>query len=114
MLLPMSPTDSMFLLGESREHPTHVGGLALFAPPEGADPRETAAMLDTALVRGAVAPLLRKRARRTLSSLGQWGWESDVEVDLGHHIRHNALPQPGRSEERRVGKECRSRWSPYH
>src|SRR3712207_9308243 len=29
-----------------------------------------------------------------------------------------ALPdrrvQPARSEERRVGKECRSRWSPYH
>src|SRR3712207_9272100 len=27
------------------------------------------------------------------------------------------LPAPdgsGRSEERRVGKECRSRWSPYH
>ena len=23
-------------------------------------------------------------------------------------------PQGGRSEERRVGKECRSRWSPYH
>ena len=26
----------------------------------------------------------------------------------------NGNPQPGRSEERRVGKECRSRWSPYH
>src|SRR5688572_31754661 len=26
-----------------------------------------------------------------------------------------AKPMPGlRSEERRVGKECRSRWSPYH
>ena len=24
------------------------------------------------------------------------------------------LPYPSRSEERRVGKECRSRWSPYH
>src|SRR3712207_6383806 len=24
------------------------------------------------------------------------------------------LPSGGRSEERRVGKECRSRWSPYH
>src|SRR5256886_6200759 len=24
------------------------------------------------------------------------------------------LTQEGRSEERRVGKECRSRWSPYH
>ena len=23
-------------------------------------------------------------------------------------------PMRGRSEERRVGKECRSRWSPYH
>ena len=23
-------------------------------------------------------------------------------------------PLPDRSEERRVGKECRSRWSPYH
>src|SRR2546429_4417436 len=28
----------------------------------------------------------------------------------------NRLPPtpPNRSEERRVGKECRSRWSPYH
>ena len=26
---------------------------------------------------------------------------------LAHHVA-------GRSEERRVGKECRSRWSPYH
>ena len=24
------------------------------------------------------------------------------------------LSLPARSEERRVGKECRSRWSPYH
>ena len=24
------------------------------------------------------------------------------------------LPEDGRSEERRIGKECRSRWSPYH
>ena len=35
------------------------------------------------------------------------------EEDL---IELTALCQilPGRSEERRVGKECRSRWSPYH
>src|SRR5258708_26591001 len=26
----------------------------------------------------------------------------------------HAVPQNHRSEERRVGKECRSRWSPYH
>src|SRR5260364_419255 len=28
--------------------------------------------------------------------------------------RSNPDPQMARSEERRVGKECRSRWSPYH
>ena len=28
-------------------------------------------------------------------------------------VRNNYF-QPARSEERRVGKECRSRWSPYH
>ena len=28
--------------------------------------------------------------------------------------RFNAIPIKLRSEERRVGKECRSRWSPYH
>ena len=28
----------------------------------------------------------------------------------GHFAGHHGL----RSEERRVGKECRSRWSPYH
>src|SRR2546425_688847 len=28
--------------------------------------------------------------------------------------RRDLLVQDDRSEERRVGKECRSRWSPYH
>ena len=27
---------------------------------------------------------------------------------------HIERPKQPRSEERRVGKECRSRWSPYH
>ena len=34
----ISPVDSMFLLGESREHPMHVAGLQLFEPPEDAGP----------------------------------------------------------------------------
>jgi len=32
---------------------------------------------------------------------------------IGHELTHGFDDQ-GRSEERRVGKECRSRWSPYH
>src|SRR5258706_2314294 len=30
------------------------------------------------------------------------------------HMALAGLPKGFRSEERRVGKECRSRWSPYH
>src|SRR2546430_625593 len=37
--------------------------------------------------------------------------ERDMKV-LGRPIRY--ITRDGRSEERRVGKECRSRWSPYH
>jgi diacylglycerol O-acyltransferase / wax synthase len=33
----MSPTDSLFLLGESRDQPMHVGGLQVFELPDGAD-----------------------------------------------------------------------------
>src|SRR3712207_3555606 len=36
-------------------------------------------------------------------------WEYEVEIEK----RRPAAEEP-RSEERRVGKECRSRWSPYH
>ena len=32
----------------------------------------------------------------------------------GQQVASNATPANTRSEERRVGKECRSRWSPYH
>src|SRR2546430_13648204 len=43
------------------------------------------------------------------------GWV-DIFVNNGHvYPQVDAIPNsPGRSEERRVGKECRSRWSPYH
>src|SRR2546425_4983132 len=33
---------------------------------------------------------------------------------LGVHLDIDARRPTPRSEERRVGKECRSRWSPYH
>ena len=36
------------------------------------------------------------------------------ESEIGAHARHFNAHSIGRSEERRVGKECRSRWSPYH
>ena len=42
--------------------------------------------------------------------LGGWGAQYPNELSGGMQQRMEQL----RSEERRVGKECRSRWSPYH
>src|SRR5258707_14385804 len=38
------------------------------------------------------------------------------EAQLGEQtfMKRRSSENLGRSEERRVGKECRSRWSPYH
>ena len=35
-------------------------------------------------------------------------------IMIGGEVQPSVLSCAGRSEERRVGKECRSRWSPYH
>src|SRR5256886_10006693 len=37
-----------------------------------------------------------------------------IVVDSAHGHSQGVLDTVARSEERRVGKECRSRWSPYH
>ena len=49
-----------------------------------------------------------------------WGWMAEargIEVDVlefGNGNTFDLEKVADRSEERRVGKECRSRWSPYH
>src|SRR3954453_12373664 len=95
----MSPTDSMFLIGESREQPMHVGSLQVFELPDGADADLLRVTLHDMLQQDDVAPLFRRRPYRSLTTLGQWGWTDDADVDLEHHVRHSALPQPGRIRE---------------
>ncbi|HJQ03211.1 MAG TPA: wax ester/triacylglycerol synthase family O-acyltransferase [Jatrophihabitans sp.] len=94
MLLPMTPTDSVFLTAETRQTPMHVGGLQLFQPPD--DFGDVHQMFSKLIAEQDVAPLFRKRARRSITTAGQWGWEPDEQFDLEHHVRHNALPRPGR------------------
>ena len=38
----------------------------------------------------------------------------DFKKAIEYHEGHLKIAKEVRSEERRVGKECRSRWSPYH
>ena len=39
---------------------------------------------------------------------------NSLDLNTYFFLVHYAFELKKRSEERRVGKECRSRWSPYH
>src|SRR2546426_3119507 len=58
----------------------------------------------------AVEACVRAYARKAGADEEVWGIAA-----LLHDFDYERWPnQEHRSEERRVGKECRSRWSPYH
>ena len=95
----MPPTDSMFLLAESREHPMHVGGLQLFELPDGAGPDIVTELIETFRATDNISPTFRKRPAEPVSSLGNTWWKYDDTIDYDHHIRHSAVPQPGRIRE---------------
>ncbi|MGB8406914.1 MAG: wax ester/triacylglycerol synthase family O-acyltransferase [Mycobacterium sp.] len=95
----ISPTDAMFLLGESREHPMHVGGLQLFTPPEGAGPEFVQEIYRDMLSHTHFNPTFRKRPARLLGGIATFGWSYDDEVDVDYHLRRSALPTPGRVRE---------------
>ena len=40
--------------------------------------------------------------------------EETIDFSFIYDVVEDSYSSDNRSEERRVGKECRSRWSPYH
>ncbi|RNL64215.1 wax ester/triacylglycerol synthase family O-acyltransferase [Nocardioides marmoriginsengisoli] len=99
MPTPIDPTSLGFLLAENRNQPMHVAGLQLFEKPADAGPHFARELYEAALDTEEIAPLFRKRPSRSISSLGQWVWTDDAEFDIEHHVRHSALPEPGRIRE---------------
>ena len=104
----VGPLDAMFLGGESREQPMHVGGLMLFELPEGAgrdhvfpeSSRDFVSRLYHEMVAAPeVNPVFARRVRNRPVDLGYWSWEQDDEIDLEYHVRLSALPRPGRYRE---------------
>jgi diacylglycerol O-acyltransferase len=95
----MDPTSTGFLFAENRNQPMHVGGLQLFHKPEGAGRDFVADLYDDMLAHDQPAPLFLKRPHRSLSTAGQWFWAEDEQFDLEYHVRHSALPKPGRIRE---------------
>ena len=96
---PMPPADSMFLIGETREHPMHVGGLQVFTPPDGAGPEFILETYEAMLACGDIQPTFRKHPAKTLGGFTNMAWEFDDEIDIEYHVRRSALPTPGRVRE---------------
>ena len=99
MVTPIDPTATAFLLAENRSMPMHVGALQLFEPPEGSGPDYARRMFEAMRDVAGIAPLFLKRPHRSLATAGQLVWVEDEQFDIEHHVRHSALPQPGRVRE---------------
>ncbi len=95
----MPVTDSMFLIAETREHPMHVGGLQLFELPEGAGPDYLNGVYRRLVESTHVHEVFLRKPVRALTSLGQWSWRQEDDIDLEYHVRFSALPRPGRVRE---------------
>ncbi|MCT7661123.1 WS/DGAT/MGAT family O-acyltransferase [Mycobacterium deserti] len=95
----ISPTDSMFLIGESREHPMHVAGLQLFEPPEGSGEDFVRDLHETIVKNDDFQPTFRKHPGRLLGGISNLAWAFDNDVDIDYHLRRSALPRPGRVRE---------------
>src|SRR3712207_9240501 len=91
------------LLGRAREDLTAPGGGEIFDP---LDPRLAAARAKQERT-GSFRGLLRVLR-------GQPGEAETFEAVVTVAGYVDGIGEDRRSEERRVGKECRSRWSPYH
>ena len=99
MVHPLEPTAAAFLMAENRRMPMHVGALQLFAKPEGAGRNFVHDLYGQFRESDDIAPLFLKHPVRSVRTGGQYVWREDDEFDIEYHVRHSALPKPGRVRE---------------
>jgi len=99
MVHPLDPTAAGFLMAENRRMPMHVGGLQLFTKPEGAGRSFVQDLYGQLKESEDIAPLFLKHPVRSVRTAGQWVWVEDDQFDIEYHVRHSALPKPGRVRE---------------
>lgn len=91
----MSPLDWLFLGVENEVSHMHLGSVAVFAGP-------SPSYEELGAVVAARLPALaryRQRVRSVPLDLGRPLWVTDPSFKLSYHVRHTALPRPGRDAE---------------
>ena len=98
----LAPADAMFVYGETREAPQHVGLLQRFTPPADAGHDHLRTTFETLRREVPVAaPWDRKLATPWLPFSPVHYWVPDTSFDLDYHVRRTAVPAPG--DERELG-----------
>lgn len=97
----LSIVDKGFLMGETPEMPMHVGGVSLFTLPEGSDEQEFLhGLADNLRGKEPLLPPFGDHLKLGRAGLaGDVYWEPDDQMEMDYHVRHSALPKPGRYRE---------------
>ena len=93
--------DAFFLINESRRTPMHVGGCTLYTLPDGVDEIEFLHDVSSQLFTDQRLrhPFGKIVNMGKLGSFGPMYWDDDPQFDMDYHLRHSALPKPGRYRE---------------
>src|SRR3954447_26223597 len=89
----LSPLDVSFLYMETPTTAMHVGGVAVFEPPEGGFDYDR--LVELISQRIALVPRYRQKVRMIPGRLANPVWVDDEDFDVTYHVRRSALPKPG-------------------
>lgn len=97
----LSLIDAGFLAVERRNTPMHIGGLNLFELPKGVkrDAFMQSLLGNLRSTTQLQRPFCDRLDAGMFGSLAGAAWVTDTALDLDYHIRHSALPTPGRYRE---------------
>ena len=94
----LSALDAAFLRLETRAEHMHTCGLFVFHAVKGVE-FDFQRFLDVVRSRLHLVPRFRQKLAFTPFNLSTPIWIDDDEFDLGFHVRHAALPRPGRMDQ---------------
>ena len=89
----LSPLDVSFLYMETPTTAMHVGGVAVFDPPEGGFDYDR--LVELISQRIALVPRYRQKVKSIPGRLANPVWVDDEDFDVTYHVRRSALPKPG-------------------
>src|SRR6202161_4364426 len=91
----LTPVDASFLHQEGPVSHMHIGGLTILEGP----PPEMDEFLEQIRMRLHLVPRYRHKLAWTALDSGRPVWVDDPSFNLDYHVRHTALPAPGRWEQ---------------